>query len=87
MNRKEKIKEIIVKCLELNIEPKDILDETPLFESGGLELDSIEMLEILSALEKEFNVVLELGDDPAKDFFNINSIDAMLSENLRGINE
>lgn len=55
---KEKLKEMLVKRLKLKIEAKTIGDNTALFGEGGLGLDSIDALELVVGLQKEFNVVI-----------------------------
>jgi|WetSurMetagenome_2_1015567.scaffolds.fasta_scaffold69578_3 acyl carrier protein len=42
----------------------EIIDDTPLFAPTGLGLDSIDALELVLGLEKEFGVVIELDSDP-----------------------
>jgi acyl carrier protein len=53
----QKIKTEIVERLSLNIEPAWIADNQPLF-GRGLELDSIDTLEISIALQEVFDVML-----------------------------
>ena len=51
---------------ELNLEeitPEDIDDEAPLFGDEGLGLDSIDALEIILILEREYGIKIE---NPAK---------------------
>ena len=51
-----KIKSLIVETLNLeDIQPEEIPDNEPLFGSG-LALDSIDALELVVRLEKEFNI-------------------------------
>ena len=52
------IKEMLIKRLELEISIDEFSDDMPLFE-GGLELDSIEALEIIVGLEQLFNIKIE----------------------------
>lgn len=51
---------LIVKTLNLEIQPSDIDPEAPLY-GEGLGLDSIDMLEIALAVSKQFGV--KLGSD------------------------
>ncbi|WP_024997439.1 hypothetical protein, partial [Bacteroides graminisolvens] len=56
-----KVKEIIIETLNLNMEVKDILDETPLFGTSykpGLFDNSLCVLEVTSALVGEFDIEL-----------------------------
>ena len=58
-------KEFIIETMNLeDITAADIGDETPLFGDDGLGLDSIDALELVLALKKKYQVVLE-ANDPA----------------------
>lgn len=57
-NIKDKIKEMIVRRLKLKMSPQEIKDDTPLFGPNGLGLDSIDVLELVAGLQKEFGVVI-----------------------------
>ena len=55
----EQLKSKIVDVLMLeDLEPAEIEDDAPLF-GEGLELDSIDALELVVMLEKEYGIVLE----------------------------
>lgn len=54
----ERIKQLIVERLKLEIAPADIGDTQPLF-GEGLGLDSIDALELVLGLEQEFGVKIE----------------------------
>ncbi len=55
----QRIKTILVEELMLQEEPEEISDETPLF-GEGLGLDSVDALQLVVALEKNFG--LKVGD-------------------------
>ncbi|AUS77266.1 acyl carrier protein [Actinoalloteichus sp. AHMU CJ021] len=57
----EAIKKMIVSRLDLPIEPAWITDDQPLF-GRGLELDSLDVLELYVAIEAEFGVALYDSD-------------------------
>ena len=59
---KEKIKIMLVENLMLQVTAADIGDETPLFGPGGLGLDSVDALQIVVALDKNFGLKIP---DPA----------------------
>ncbi|MEI8175850.1 MAG: phosphopantetheine-binding protein [Candidatus Omnitrophota bacterium] len=50
------VKKMIVKAIKLKSSPESIENNKPLFGSGGVGLDSIDALELVIALEKEFGV-------------------------------
>lgn len=56
-----RIKKMIVSRLDLPIEPDWITDDQPLF-GRGLELDSLDVLELYVAIEAEFDVALYDSD-------------------------
>lgn len=51
------IKEELIERLELEFEPEDIDDDTFLF-GGGLQLDSIDSMEIIIGMQFRFDVVI-----------------------------
>lgn len=89
VNRKNEIKEIIIKNLELQMSADEIDDEAPLFseEDGGLGLDSVEALQIITGLEEYYSISIELSEDPQKDFYNINAIEALIDRCKESENE
>lgn len=81
-SRKQKIKELIINRLNLNLKVEDFGDDTPLFkpkEEGGIELDSVDTLEIAVGIMNEFDV--EVSDEDMHIFQSVNTIDAFLEEN------
>lgn len=53
---KEEIKEMMIENLMLKVSKEEIGDQTPLFGPEGLGLDSIDALELVVGLEKQFGV-------------------------------
>lgn len=63
-----RVKNLIITSLRLkDIRPEDIKDDAPLF-AEGLGLDSIDALELVVALEKEFSIKIP-DEDVGKDAF------------------
>ncbi|UQY45630.1 phosphopantetheine-binding protein [Erwinia sp. PK3-005] len=58
------LKKEIIQRLNIQREPGQIDDDTPLF-GNGLKLDSVDATEILVLLDKVFDVQISEGDDPA----------------------
>ena len=81
----EELKELIVETLALEDTLPSMIDtDAPLF-GGGLDLDSIDALEIAMVLEERFNVLVD--DDPEKNqeiFASIRSIAKFITENRPG---
>ena len=55
----QRVRELLSTRLKLGGAVAEITDETPLFSPTGLGLDSIDALELVLGLEKEFGVVIE----------------------------
>jgi len=55
----QRVRGLLATRLKLAGAADELGDETPLFGPGGLELDSIDALELVLGLEKEFGVVIE----------------------------
>jgi acyl carrier protein len=53
---KAKVKEMLVRQLRLKLAPAEIADDASLFGDTGLGLDSIDVLEVVASVEKEFGV-------------------------------
>lgn len=63
----QELKAFIIETMNLeDITPADIDDETLLFADDGLGLDSIDALELVLGLKKKYGVVLEAGDEQAR---------------------
>jgi acyl carrier protein len=71
---KSKLKTLIIESLQLeDIEPSDIEDDEPLF-GNGLGLDSIDALELVVALEKEFGIIIPDEDVGKEAFASLNAL-------------
>jgi len=70
----QKLKVQIIEQLNLeDIEPDDIDDNDPLF-GNGMGLDSIDALELIVLLEKEYGIKIENPKDGQKIFYSIRSM-------------
>ncbi len=74
----KKVVEIIVEQLEYD-SPEDITPETSLM--GDLEADSLDAVEVVMALEDEFD--LEIPDEDAENFKNIGDIAKYIEEKTK----
>jgi acyl carrier protein len=80
-NLKQEIKQLIIDTLALeDIGPEDIGDDTPLF-GEGLELDSIDALELGIALRKKYQLQLDAADAGTREHFRTVASLARLVEN------
>ena len=70
----QKLKVQIIEQLNLeDMEPDDIDDNDPLF-GNGMGLDSIDALELIVLLEKEYGIRIENPKDGQKIFYSIRSM-------------
>jgi acyl carrier protein len=53
---KPQIKRMLVENLMLQIKPEEIGDDQPLFGPGGLGLDSVDALQLVVALDKNYGL-------------------------------
>ena len=77
---KTRLKEMIVENLMLKISPAEIGDDQPLFGPNSLGLDSVDALQLVVALDKNFGVKIS---DPAaakKVLHSVNTMTAALLE-------
>ena len=71
----EKLKREIIEVLNLeDLEPDDIKTETPLFGEGGLGLDSIDALELIVLLEKNYGIKMEDPKEGKKVFYSVKTM-------------
>lgn len=76
----EKLKVQIVHQLNLeDIEPADIDADEPLF-GDGIGLDSIDALELIVLLEKEYGIKIENPKDGQKIFYSVRSLAKFIQE-------
>ena len=73
---KTRIKQIIVKQLKLEIDPASIRDDAPLFgdAGNGLGLDSIDALELVLGVEKEFGIKVQDEEVGVKAFASVDAL-------------
>jgi acyl carrier protein len=67
------VKDLIVRRLKLEIDPKTIEDGAPLF-AEGLGLDSIDALELVLGLEQEFHIKVEDEEVGVKAFASVDAL-------------
>ena len=71
---RQTIKEMLVKNLMLQTTAAEIGDDLPLFGPGGLGLDSIDALELVVSMEKNFGVGVPNSEVAAKALRTVNTI-------------
>lgn len=74
-----KIKQMLVRQLKLQVKPEEIEDDAPLFGSG-LGLDSIDVLEVVASIEKEFGVSIKSQEEGERVLKSVRSIGDFIRE-------
>jgi acyl carrier protein len=74
------IKEKIIASLNIqDITADQIADEAPLFGAGGLGLDSIDALELVVMLEKNFGIVIKDMEEGRPAFQSVTTLAAFVN--------
>lgn len=74
-----RLKTMIVETLKLDdIQPEDIPDDEPLFGSSRFGLDSIDALELVVRLEKEFGIKIGSSEESRRALASINALAAFI---------
>ena len=74
------LKAKIIQSLNLqDISPEQIADDAPLFGAGGLELDSIDALELVVMLEKNYGIVVKDMEEGRPAFQSIKTLTAFVN--------
>ncbi len=77
---KLKLKEQIIEALNLqDMQPADIIDDAPLF-GDGLGLDSIDSLEMIVLLERNYGIKLDDPKESRNILTSVNTMAAYISE-------
>ena len=73
---KMRVKELIVRQLKLEVDPATINDAAPLFGESkeGLGLDSIDALELVLGVEKEFGIKVQDEEVGVKAFASVDAL-------------
>ena len=77
-----RLKTLIIATLKLDgVQPEDIPDDEPLIGSARFGLDSIDALELVLALEREFGVKIGSSEESRKALETVNTLAAYLRAN------
>lgn len=78
-----KLKQQIIEQLNLeDMSPEDIDEKEPLFNEG-LGLDSIDALELIVLLEREYGIKMENPQDGKKVFYSVETLAQYIKENQK----
>ncbi len=76
---KQEIKELLVDGLRLQTTPAEISDTTPLFDDG-LGLDSLDAVELVVLVNKQFGVQIKDMDEGKTAFGSVETLAAYIKE-------
>ena len=80
----EKLKAQLIEALNLEeVKPEDIAPEAPLFGDEGLGLDSIDALEIILLLDKEYGIKLKNPAEGKQVFHSVKTIADYITANRK----
>ena len=79
---KTQIKRLLVENLMLQSTPEEIADDLPLFGPGSLGLDSVDALQLVVALDKNYKLKIPDPETAKKVLQSVNTIVAALEEHL-----
>jgi len=82
MDTINKVKELLIKELNLNIKPEAIDDATPLF-GDGLGLDSLDAVELVVILKKHLGVTITDSEQAKKVFVSFKTLTDFIEAELR----
>ncbi|HTX65715.1 MAG TPA: phosphopantetheine-binding protein [Opitutaceae bacterium] len=78
------LKQLIVETLRLrDVRPEDIGDDEPLFGTTRFDLDSIDALELVLRLEKEFGVKIGTSEESRRALATVTTLAAFIRQQRR----
>jgi len=80
----QRVRQLLATRLKLATEVDQIGDDTPLFDPAGAGLDSIDALELVLGLEKEFGVVIEDREVAMKVLVSLQTIARYVESQQKG---
>lgn len=82
MNTKEKLKAALIEELKLeDVKIEDIDDDAPLF-GEGLGLDSLDAIELVVLVQRNFNLSMQDQDEAREAFASVNALAAYIDARL-----
>lgn len=80
---KLKVKKMLIENLMLQAGPEEIADDQPLFGPGSLGLDSVDALQLVVALEKNYGVKISDPQAAKNVLQTVNSIAVTIEEHRK----
>ena len=83
MNFQQKLKQVIIEDLALEeVSIEDIQDDSPIFGKDGLELDSLDAVELVVIIQKHFGIQIKDMAKGREVFQSINTLAKFIQENM-----
>jgi acyl carrier protein len=79
---KGQIKGLIIENLMLQVTAAEIADDLPLFGPGGLGLDSVDALQLVLALDKQFGLKITDPETARRILRNVNTITEAVNQKV-----
>jgi acyl carrier protein len=79
---KPQIRQLLVENLMLQVSVDEIGDDLPLFGPGGLGLDSVDALQLVVALDKDYNLKIADPEMARSVLKNVNTIAAAVEQHV-----
>jgi acyl carrier protein len=79
---KQRIKELMVENLMLQVTAAEIGDDLPLFGPGSLGLDSVDALQLVVALDKHYGLKIRDPEDAKQILRNVGTIAQAVQQKL-----
>lgn len=76
-----KLKNIIIEDLDVNLKPEDLCDNSTLFEEG-IGLDSVTIMEFISLIESKFAIQFSDEDLDFKQFNDLSTLARFVSKKI-----
>ncbi len=76
----QRLKDLLIKRLKLKVTPEQINEDTQLFGPDGLGLDSIDVLELVVGIKKEFDVEIVDRQTAEKVFTSVGAVVVFIEE-------
>jgi len=81
----KRLKELLVNRLNLKVKLDEIQEDTQLFGSAGLGLDSIDVLELIVGIKKEFGVEIIDREMAEKIFTSVGALAKYIDDNQQSV--
>ncbi len=79
----DELKQQVIEALNLDLTPKQIDDEAPLFGDEGLGLDSIDVLELIVLLERQYGIKITDPKEGKNVFVNFKVMHEYIEQNRK----